>query len=138
MEGAAEQNGVVSLTQSAATEAEGHVCGLCGCPDHRACGCEANAAASSAAKTEPPALKIEPPAANIAEAVRAATKVGMSMDEKIEATDEALSQIIENRDAALATQRDIVEQLKIMNNRVDEFLNVISTVYQTRKPFPEY
>jgi hypothetical protein len=126
MTGEAEDKGIVSLNQP---EEEFHVCRLCNCPDHRACGCEAKAKTAIVDKVVEgiigqQALKVDPPAANIADAVRAATKAGMSIDEKIEATGEALSQIIENRDMMLETHCDIVEQLKIIATKLTVFVNL--------------
>jgi hypothetical protein len=131
MLGEAEEKGIVSLNQPIATEMEGHICTICGGPDHQACGCEAKATAAKPeqpalkmkmfGQLQKPALKIEPPAANIAEAVRAATKADIY--EKIEATDKALSQIIENRDAMLTTQRDLVEQLKRIGDLMQLIIN---------------
>jgi hypothetical protein len=194
MLGDAEEKGIVSLNQSAA-EQEGHICRLCNCPDHRACGCEAKAAShhkfviqhnnsdnyfvrielatgyiilvenidqafvfasrDEARKTillfspgiqsdylvkevdpeavltlpvtvqeKQPALKVEPPAANIAESIKKIANG--SIDEKLEAAGDAITQIIESRDAALLTQRDILEQLKIIATQLTAFVTLIT------------
>jgi len=164
MSGEAEEKGVMPIRQPVTPETEGHVCEICGGPDHRACGCEARAMENAILnELQKPAAKLmhfsdiagktltvcgteidaekdnwtviaglvtcpkcqewikNNATADIQEVLKAGLKAGA------EAADEAMSQIIENRDAMLAAQRDIVEQLK----SIAQSLNVLVVAKKT-------
>ena len=124
MLGEAEEKGIVSLNKPAAAEMEGHICRLCDCPDHRACGCEAKAATAQVKKagTDFVGLLAGPEKPSIVENLKKITDHAASFDEKLDAFGDALGLIIENRDAALAVQRDIVEQLNIIAGHLGELV----------------
>jgi len=113
MTGEATDNGIVSLRQQVDQVEESRKCSICGGPDHHGCGCEAKAAA---AKIEQPALKIEPSVANIADELKQITEAVLKAG--IDDVDEALSQLIDSREAQLAAFRDSIEQLKIIGEQL--------------------
>lgn len=133
MSGEAIENGVVNIRGQGGQVEKSHKCSICGGPDHHGCGCEAKVAA---AKIEAPALKIEPPAADFAEELKKVTEAGLKAG--AEAADEAFAQLIDNREAMLAVQRDIVEQLREISGSL-KTLVIQYELYSTlkRKPFPE-
>lgn len=113
MSGEAEDKGIVSLRQPVVEE-QGHVCEICGRPDHRDCGCEAKKRAAKQPMTQ------DAPA-----------------DEKNEAVLEQLSNgvaqlLLENREAQLAATRDIVEQLKIIADQLKQLV-MQKEIYETIK-----
>ena len=121
MDGDAEQKGIVSLNSPATPETEGHICRLCDCPDHRACGCEAKAAKDieqqgGIATPGTVAIKLTTDAlTNLAENL-------VKKNKDLQADKDVAELLLENRDAQLAAQRDIVEQLKIIAEHLGELV----------------
>ena len=125
MAGEAEERGIMSVRQPVTPETEGHICGICHCPDHRACGCEARAREKD---PKQPALKAELPSTNIAADL--VNKAVEDSPDPIQA-DKVLQVLFDGREAQLTALRNIVETLKA----ISETLKVL--IPQKKTSFPE-